>query len=518
MRAFLLAVVLLGLPAAVQAQFASSGVISTEAAGQLGLERMWFTQLSLDRGRGGMSGIFIHVSPTQAHTVFEFTHAGKRHVFSERDRDAFGKALGVEGAKKRAEEEAAAIVAERKQAGQADAPAPAVEQFVVPKITLYASSERGTVNAIDGETGRTLWSVAVGNPDYPTTAPGANDEYVGLSNGSTIYVLRAEDGSVAWSRPGVNIPGAGPALTGEYMFVAMVNGQVESFLLKDAKRPAGMFRSSGRTLVQPAVSSHSVAWPTNQGNFYIGRIDGPGVRFRIEAGDDILAQPAFLAPDKVYFTTAGGYLYCVSEEKGNIFWRFTTGERISHAPICLGNTIYLITDRGTMYALDAATADERWIIGGVRHYLAGNDKRLYCLDTRGNLVALDAATGSRIGSLRVGRSEVPVLNSQTDRIYLVTPTGHIQCLREAGLPWPVVHYQIEQAAKTAKTQQPPPGTKKEEKPPGQSDPFGGADPFGGGAPAKPSAAPPAAGADPFAPAAGGAAPAAGADPFATPKP
>jgi outer membrane protein assembly factor BamB len=497
MRALLLSVVLFSVPALVQAQSASSGVISTEAARLLGLERMWFTQLSLDRGRGGMAGIFIHVSSTQAHTVFEFTYEGKRHVFSERDRDAFGKELGVEGARKRATEEAEAIQKAQQQAGKADTQAPTIAEFVVPKITLYASSQRGTVNAIDGETGRTLWSVGIGNPDYPTTAPGANDEYVGLSNGSTIYVLRAEDGSVAWSRPAAAISAAGPALTGDHMFVPMVNGKVESFLLSDSTRPAGMFRSFGRALVQPAVSTHSVAWPTDKGNLYIGRIDGPGVRFRIEAGDDILSPPAFLAPDKIYFTTSGGYLYCVSEEKGNIFWRFTTGERISHSPICLGNTVYLITDRGTMYALDAATADERWIIGGIRHYLAGNEKRLYCLDNAGNLLALDAATGSRIGSLRVGRSEVPVLNSQTDRIFLVTPTGHIQCLREVGRPWPVVHYQIEHEKKTAKTPQLP-ATKKEAKPAGQSDPFGGADPFGGSAPATPASPPPAAGADPFA--------------------
>jgi outer membrane protein assembly factor BamB len=484
---------------------------------------MWFTQLSLDRGRGGMAGIFIHVSSTQAHTVFEFTHERKRHVFSERDRDAFGKPLGVEGAKKRVEEEAEAIKSAQQQAGKAAAQAPAIQQFVVPKITLYASSQRDTVNAIDGETGRTLWSVGVGNPMFPTTAPGANDEYVGLSNGSTLYVLRAEDGSVAWSRPTLSIPGAGPALTGEYIYVPNVNGRMESFALRDSTKPVGMFRSFGRMMVQPAVSTHSVAWPTDQGNFYIGRTDGPGVRFRIEAGDKILAPPAFLAPDKVYFTSADGYLYCVSEEKGNIIWRFTTGERISHSPIVLGSTVYIITDRGTMYALDAATADERWIIGGIRHYLAGNEKRLYGLDTRGNMVALDAATGSRIGSLLVGRSEVPVLNSQTDRIYLVTATGHIQCLRETSLPWPVVHYQVEYEKKTAKAQ-PLPGTKKEEKPAGQSDPFGGADPFGGSAPAKPSAAPPAPGADPFAPAAGGAAPPAGGaappagvDPFAAPK-
>src|SRR5206468_3308117 len=139
-------------------------------------ERMWFTQLSLDRARGRMSAIHLHVSPTKLHTVFQVKHEGRRYVFSQRDRDAFKQEIGIEEAKKQAEEKAAAIKQEQEKAGKADAEAPVVEAFVVPQITLYATSQRGMVHAIDGETGRTLWTTLAGNPDFPTTAAGANDK------------------------------------------------------------------------------------------------------------------------------------------------------------------------------------------------------------------------------------------------------------------------------------------------------------------------------------------------------
>lgn len=500
---------LLIFPALAQAQVSATGLVSPEAARQVGLERMWFTQLGLDRARGRVSGVFMFVSPIQAHTVFQVNHGGKRYVFSQRDRDAFGQEIGLDAAKEKAEKKAEEIQNQLAETGKADAEKPAIDTYTVPKITIYATSERGLVHALDGETGRTLWTAMVGNPLYPTSAPGANEKYIGVCNGSTLYVLHALDGSVAWTRSSLGVPGAGPALTEEYIFLPLVTGQVESFLIEDPKRPVGVYKSYGRTMVQPVISSNSVAWPTDSGNLYVGLAHAPGLRFRLQATDAINSAPAFLAPDRIVATSLDGYIYCLNERKGNILWRFTTGEPIALSPIALDQTVYAISKRGNMYAIDANSAAARWVIGGIRSYLAGNAHRLYCADVRGDLVILDAASGSRLGAIAGAGGDVPVTNTQTDRILLVTSTGLVQCLRETNLPFPVVHYQIEPQQKVARPAPKVEGQKAEEKPAAAAD----ADPFGG-APGKP-AAPPAA-TDPFA--APGAKPAAppGGDPFGRP--
>jgi outer membrane protein assembly factor BamB len=497
---------LLLVPTLAQAQVSASGLVSPAAARQAGLERMWFTQLSLDRARGRVSGVFMHVSPIQSHTVFEVKHSGKRYVFSERDRNAFGEEIGIDVAQEKADKKAVEIQQQLIDAGNPDAQKPAIEKYVVPKITIYATSERGLVHALDGETGRTLWSTVIGNPLYPTSTPAANDKYVGACNGSTLYVLLAADGSVAWTRPADGVPGAGPALTEEYIFLPLVNGQVESFLLDEPKRPAGVYKSYGRTMVQPVVSSNSVAWPTDSGNLYVSLAHAPGLRFRLQATDGINSAPAFLDPDKMFATSLDGYIYCLNERKGNMLWRFTTGEPIAHSPVALGQTVYAISKRGNMYAIDVNSAAERWVIGGMRSYLAGNERRLYCIDVRGDLAILDTATGSRLGTITGIPSEVPVLNAQTDRILLVSTTGLVQCLREINLPFPVVHYQIEPQKKVAKPVPKTTAQKSEEKPaqPADADPFApGAtkpaaaaptDPFAAPPPAKPAAPP---GANPF---------------------
>src|SRR5688572_24529456 len=120
MLRYLLLIVLVLSPALARGQSNARNLVAPEMARQAGLERMWFTQLSLDRGRGRMSGLFMHVSATQSHTVFQFTHDGKRHVFSQRDRDAFGKEIGVEGAKNEATLKAEAIKEVLQKAGKAD--------------------------------------------------------------------------------------------------------------------------------------------------------------------------------------------------------------------------------------------------------------------------------------------------------------------------------------------------------------------------------------------------------------
>jgi len=482
-------------------QVSSGGLISPEAARPLGLERMWSTQLDLDRGRGRLAGLHLHVSGSEAHTVFEIVHSGKRYAFSQRDRNPFGEEIGVEGAKQKADEKLAEITKELQAAGKANAKPLEILTHIVPKITLYATSERGLIQALDAETGRTRWSENVGNPMYPTTAPCASDKYVGLCNGSTVYVLKAADGVMAWSRACMSSPGAGPAVSDELVFVPMITGTFESFYVDDPKRPLPTYKSFGRALVQPVLSYNSVAWPTDAGNLYVGFAHVPGMRFRLHTQDPISSAPAFLPPDKVFATSMDGYIYCVHENRGNVTWRFTTGEPISHSPVALGKMVYAITNQGNLFAVDAALGVEMWVATGIKGYVAGNERRLYCTDTRGNLTVLDATTGSRMGTIAAAAFDFPLINAQTDRIILASATGRLQCFREANSPFPVVHYRYEPAktAQPTKTPTPKPEEKTEPTPTPVGDPF--ADPLAPGGKAAPKAAEPKpaeAGADPFA--------------------
>src|SRR5262249_11146312 len=98
--------------------------------------------------------------------------------------------------------------------------------------TLFVQTTLGGVQAIDAETGFTHRTEFVGKAKYPTQPVGANDQYVGVTNGSTLYVMeRATGCRVAERRLGSGAS-AGCALGNERVFVPLMNGSLESYVFK----------------------------------------------------------------------------------------------------------------------------------------------------------------------------------------------------------------------------------------------------------------------------------------------
>lgn len=488
-----------------------SGLIPTEAAERYGLKRDWYTRAEVDRSRGRLSSMTPHVSSSQAHTVFEVTYPDGSLEFSERQLDPFGRPVGVDGAKKLAEEK----IAELKQA-QIEAK---LVTHVVPEISLYVVSDRALVQSLDGETGRSRWSVRVGKRDYPTTQAAANDQFVAVLNGTTLYVLDAEDGRLEWQRDVTNVPGAGPAVTDEFVFAPMINGAVEAYYLNDYLRAPYIFSSHGRAMVQPTVTASSVAWPTDVGHVYVGRANEPGIRYRLEANRTIVSRVASREPNRLVITSVDGFVYCLHEISGNILWRFSIGEPISTQAVAIGDDLYVVSDHGGLFCLNMETGLDEWWSPGIHGFVSASEDRVYALGRTGRIEILDRKTGGRIGSLPAEGLNFKMLNPLTDRMYVGNDHGMIQCLREMKHTWPVLHVSAAEPEKEKKPEvqqrgldQTPPPVQQQPRdpfaaPPAGNDPFGGGapagnDPFGGGAPA---------GNDPFG--GGGAGAPAGNDPF-----
>ncbi|MGI8982196.1 MAG: PQQ-binding-like beta-propeller repeat protein [Pirellulaceae bacterium] len=526
----LLAVAL--LPLASFGQVSKQGLLSSEGARRAGLTRMWFTHLEMDSARGRMQGITHHVSSVQSHTEFEVTFRGRSYVFSEREIDAFGNPVGVDGAKQAAEKKIAGLTlltapapaagaappanqppADPAAAAPAAGPgappseAPKLSMHVIPEITIYATSERGLVHAIDGETGKTKWASFVGDPRFPTSNCGASDDMVAVFNGSKVYVLKASDGTPNWEKTIPGAPVQGPAVTEDYVFVPLLNGKVEAYWVDYPRRAATTFRAMGRPTTQPVVLNHSVAWATDRGHVYVANANDAKVKYRVETKDNVVSTPGFLPPDKIFATSQDGYVYSLRESRGGIAWRFSTGESITHAPVGVRDTVYAIADSGTMYSIDAEAGTENWTTSGIRGFIAASTDRLYCTDITASLVVIDIRSGSRVASISAPELEVRMMNTETDRIVVGTPSGLLQCFREIDHKWPEIRLMQDGGPRKVA---PKKGEKKEdtEKPkvpldeskPPEDDPFakpaaGAAKPAEGAAPAE--GTPPAEGADPF---------------------
>lgn len=464
---------------------------------------------------------------------------------------------------------------------------------------LYAQSDRAMVHAIDAETGATLWVRQIGRPDHPSLTPGLGADLLAVVNGSRLYVVNRFNGDFLLETELLGAPGAGPALSRRRAYVPMLNGMMVAYgvePLTDPMKELGKIppnltteerveleaerrkdirlnqeyvrplsaQSYGRATVQPLVTTQSdgqeyVTWATERGYLYTGMVnlrdpDSVKLQYRLETQGPIVSQAAFLPADSKIANSSGtiftasrdGYVYALAEKTGETVWRYSCGEAIVERPALILPRVFVTTQLGGMFSLDAKTGRQQWWAPHVRQFVAASATRVYALDMTNQLLVLDIESGARLDSIWIGSLPVRLNNDQTDRIYLASETGLIQCLHEMENAAPMRHNQIvpeqRKPARPEAVQEGLPAAQPAGQQPAQpaapaDDPFsapaGGApaaDPFSAPAPAAPAvpaadpfgapaeaapAAPAAPAADPSgAPAAPAAAPAA--DPAAAP--
>jgi hypothetical protein len=83
-----------------------------------------------------------------------------------------------------------------------------------------------------------------------------------------------------------------------------------------------------------------------------------------------------------------------------------------------------------MHALDLITGKEKWFTPGIRQFISASQERIYSIDSRSRLVILDRQTGTPIDAFDAQKFDHFLFNIETDRIYVVSDTGLIQCIQE----------------------------------------------------------------------------------------
>ena len=323
---------------------------------------------------------------------------------------------------------------------------------------LLTQSTRGLVTALDAETGRTLWATQVGDRDGSCTEPAANDKFIVVLNGSTLYVLDRKDGGVLWRKQTRGAPGAGPGVTDTHAFVPMTTGLVEGFDLEaGARQTPWNYQSTGRVLVPPMTTPLSVSWTTERGYFYVADPHGEGIKYRLESRGAIHSRPASWSP-MIYATSIDGLVYAINEVKGDIKWKFSVGEAIYKQPVALGDRVFVIPEFGGMYCLNAASGELMWHVPAIQQFVSASPSRVYATDSLGNLAMLDLETGGLQGTMPMNGMVHKHVNSSNDRIYLFDDSCVVQCLHEVQLDSPAAHTPppVEKELKLG----PKPGTEK----------------------------------------------------------
>jgi outer membrane protein assembly factor BamB len=405
-----------------------------------GLAVQWRSQLQVDPYSGRIVDIAMHVHSTQAVSYYEILYSGVRELIGFDDVNSRGIPYGAEGAEKKANLRKEIL----EQEGWKNI---IVRLITVPQITIYSLSSRGEVHAVDGETGKTLWKVRVGNPDHPAVGVDANDKRVVAVVGPRVFCLDARDGHEIWNLKTKSAPGGGVCVTSHFAYVTAISGALELYPLdteQDNGRPVKYFASSGTATEDATVSATSISWTTRKGYFNIAGNNTDGkLLFRLKTGDSFVASGVaaagyFIAP------SVNGKVYAVNEEKGKIAWEIALGEPVDRTPVYIGdNRIVVITQLDNLMIIDARRGElaSDWprSVGNIREFVGMSEKVLYFLDAGNQLVGIDRASGSRVMATSVGDKSRVLANNETDRLYLADETGQMVCLRELAALNPYVH-------------------------------------------------------------------------------
>ena len=413
-----------------------------------------------------------------------------------------------------------------------------LEHLVLFEDTLFAQTDRGLIQAIDAETGATLWVRQIGNPDYPTGRVGVGGDLVGAVNGMRLYVLNRYNGDLLYERNLDYAPGAGPAVSTRWAYVPMLTGMVVAYRLEpltDPMRELGVIeeeltgpeledrerdrrenirldqqyrkplsvQTSGRIMTQPIATYHSstaeyAAWTTERGHLNVGVIDPDApdrlkIDYRIEASGPFASRPVYMPPPEgdeksagmLLATSEDGYVYAIDQKSGESLWRYSTGEPIVSRPGLAFPRVYICNQLGGMHCIDAERGLRIWWAPKICQFVSASEKLVYVLDMQDRLLSLDVETGAWIDTMPLPKFDIALCNNQTDRIYIAHATGLVQCLHELGVEEPIFNnrsvsveeQRAQQEAAQADRQQAP---ADDQQPAAAEAPAGGEpDPFAG---------------------------------------
>lgn len=166
------------------------------------------------------------------------------------------------------------------------------------------------------------------------------------------------------------------------------------------------------------------------------------------AQQDVAATPevaeaetkeSFELPSMVVGGSITGFIVAINDQTGEVLWKYVVGHPITQRMIVVKNHVYACAQSGGMYCLEALRGRELWFAPGIMQFIAESEDYIYCLNKTREIEILDRKTGKSITSFEAIPFDIYIDNAESDRIYLLTKTGLVQCLHETYLANPLKH-------------------------------------------------------------------------------
>lgn len=273
--------------------------------------------------------------------------------------------------------------------------------------TIYVANEDGSIDALDGQTGRRLWSGHVGitSPTWLTPPLRAGRLLYTTANAGTMsatfYGLDATTGRLLWHRPLTStIPGvpalAPPPVVSDTVYVGAGSPTLTALEARSGRTVWSIQTDGGGGFALPTVAAGRVYVGANH---VVSAHDAQTGRtlwdFHAAAagpfdGGDL--SPAVVVSDTVY-VGAGNRVYALDAGSGHKLWEYLTFNTVRAAPVVMAGVVYLSSEDHTLYALAAASGQKLWsfragdlitppvVVAGTI-YVGSRNYRVYALQAR----------------------------------------------------------------------------------------------------------------------------------------
>jgi outer membrane protein assembly factor BamB len=340
---------------------------------------------------------------------------------------------------------------------------------VVAGGRLYVVDTDARLHAIDAQTGRTVWTVFVGDAADGDRGKGAKRNANALFGGGVsvegdklfatnglgdVVAMNIADGATVWrKRPGGPLRGA-PTLSNGNAYVVSQDNQIFALRQSDGN----VEWTAGATLEVSGV--FGVAAPAAaQGTVVAGFSSGELTAYRYENGralwqdalsrtsistsvgtiSDIDAEPV-IDQGRVYAIGSGGRMVALELVTGQRIWEINAGGIAS--PAVSGDWVFAVTDEARLLCIARTTGRVRWSaqlprwrnqkkkqgsINWVGPVLAGG--RLIAASSRGELAYVSPTDGAVQLTPKAGKSFSlqPVVANNT--LYLLEDDGRLTAWR-----------------------------------------------------------------------------------------
>jgi outer membrane protein assembly factor BamB len=296
-----------------------------------------------------------------------------------------------------------------------------------------------------------LFSACSGRGFTPTSWPGttindstmyvAYNNYVYLidSNGKEINRITDEDNKAATFFAAPVLYGDGELLVGGY------NNNFYNFNLKSGT-VNWVYEDNNRFIANPLVTENLIIAPNADGQVYALDADNRGKEVWVFSPNEKVYEdkPIWAAPvldgETLYIASMDGFIYAVDLQTGALQWKAELDNAMVNSPaLSEDGTLYAGTFGSQVIALDSKDGSEIWrvdIEGWVWGSPVLDGDTLYVTDLNGSLYALSAADGSQLWQVGGEGAATGSALVDEDTIYYVTDAGEFYAVsKEGSIRW-----------------------------------------------------------------------------------